>query len=635
MVKCIIFVKKVPMKYFFIYIIFSSIIISTLFAQVNSTQTKAQLASTYFRQKEFDKAAPIYLELYESTKMLYYFESYINCLIENKDYDEAEKSIKKQLRKNKTSSLQITLGAIYKEKGEIEKSIQIFNEVINDIDDNIGDVTSVANNFFNRREFEYAEKAYLKGRELIPGEMFRSNLAYVYAYTRNYSSMMEEYLIMLKEDENQLPNIEGRLNSLLRYDFDNSLRKLVKKVVIKKIQEDPNSTVYNRLLIWLFVEEKDYTQALNQSIALDKRTRSEENNILGFAKSAAQNNLFDIALEGLDYISKRKPPVKILNQVKKEIVSTEYKKFISSPKNEKSNPEALVSKFENILGELGYNKETAEFAKDYAHFLSFYLNRPEKAFQVIDSILLCRDLSNLQRSQIRVEEADINVYNNNLWEATLLYAQIIDSNKDNPIGDEVKLKKALLGFYIGDINWSKAQVDVLKASTSKLIANDAMELSLLISAYYEMDTIEEPIQIFARGDLLLFQNKEDAAVKTFDSINMLYPGHSLNDKILMRKAHICESKFDFDSAVSLYQIIIKDYPFSTSADDALYKTAVIYEEKLKDIEKAQELYKLILLNYPGSIFVSDSRNRYRILRGDVLKPEEIPIPDEYGAPAFF
>ncbi len=623
------------MKHFLIYIIFSFVFISALFAQVNTNQTKAQLASTYYRQKEFVKAAPLYLELFESTKMLYYFDNYINCLIENKDYDEAEKSIKKQLRKNKTSSLQITLGTIYKERGENDKSIQVFNEVINELDNNIGDVTSVANNFFNRREFEYAEKTYLKGREIIPGEMFRSNLAYVYAYTRNYSSMMEEYLIMLKEDENQLPNVEGRLNSLLRYDFDNSLRKLVKKVVLKTIQEDPNSTVYTRLLIWIFVEEKDYAQALNQAIALDKRTRNEENNILGFAKSAAQNNLFDIALEGLEYLSNRKSPVRIINQVKKEIVSTEYKKFIYSPKDEKTNSDALVNKFENILAELGYNKETAEFAKDYAHFLSFYLNRPEKAYQVIDTILQSRDLSNLQRSQIRVEEADINVYDGNLWEATLIYAQIIDSNKDNPIGDEVKLKKALLGFYIGDINWAKAQVDVLKASTSKLIANDAMELSLLISAYYDMDTIEEPIQIFGRGDLLIFQNRIDEAVETYDSINKLYPGHSLIDKILMRKSLICENRFEFDSAVSLYQLIIKDYPFSTSADDALYKTAVIYEEKLKDTEKAQELYKLILLNYPGSIFVSDSRNRYRILRGDIIKPEDIPVPDEYEAPAFF
>lgn len=628
------FCKKTQMKIFAIYIILFFSILTSM-AQVNTSQTKAQLASTYYRNKEFEKAAPIYLELYESTKMLYYFDSYINCLVENKDYDEAEKAIKKQLRKNKNSSLQITLGTIYKEKGEKEKSVEIFDEIIKDIENNVGAVTSVANNFFNRREFEYAEKAYMKGREIIPGEMFRSNLAYVYAYTRNYSKMMEEYLIMLKEDENQLPNVEGRLNSLLRYDFDNSLRKLVKKEVLKKIQESPENIVYNRLLIWLFVEEKDFTQALNQSIALDKRTKNEELNILGFSKSAAQNNLFDVAIKGLDYLSTRKPPVKIIKQVKKEIVSTEYKRFINTPAGMNNQPEVLVDKFKSILSELGYNNETADFAKDYAHFLSFYLNRTNDALAVIDSILNARDLNNLQRSLIKVEQADINVYDNNLWEATLLYAQIIDSNKDNPIGDEVKMKKAMLGFYIGDINWAKAQVDVLKASTSKLIANDAMDLSMLISAYYEMDTIEEPIQIFARGDLLIFQNKEKEAIQTYDSINILYPGHSLTDKILMRKAQIYEKRFDYDSAVSIYQTIIKDFPFSTSADDALYKTAVIYEDKIKDLEKAQELYKLILLNYPGSIFVTDSRNRYRILRGDIIKPEEIPLPDEYEAPAFF
>lgn len=174
----------------------------------------------------------------------------------------------------------------------------------------------------------------------------------------------------------------------------------------------------------------------------------------------------------------------------------------------------------------------------------------------------------------------------------------------------------------------------MKASTSKLTANDAMELSLLISEYYDMDTIEEPIQLFARGDLLVFQNKEDQAIATYDSINIKYPGHSLNDRILMRKAQISEKNFQFDKAISLYSELLENYPASTSADDALYKMATIYDVQLKNTEKAQELYKQILLSYPASIFVSDSRNRYRILRGDVVPVEEMPQP-ELNAPAFF
>jgi len=606
------------------------------FAQIiDQNQSKSQLVSTYFRNNEFDKAAPLYLELFESTNMPYYFDNYISCLIGIKNYDEAEKAIKKQLRKDNNSNMQITLGYVYKEKGEIEKANSIYDKVIKDMDRNMGAVISVANNFFNRREYDYAEKTYLKGREFVPGEMFRSNLATIYAYTRNYSRMMEEYLLLLKEDESELPTIEGRLNSLIRYDFDNTLQTLVKKEVLKKTIEDPKTIAYNRLLIWIFIQEQNYSQALNQAISLDKRTKSEEGNIYEFSSAAAQNQLFDIALDGLNYLLSRTPAVTNLDEVKKEIVSVEYHKYISTPKNLRPSPDKLLQKFNALLTEQGYSSRNTSLILEYSHFLSFYLSKTDEAFKILEKAIDISDLNNSQRSLLKLELADLNVFDNNLWGATLIYAQIIDANRDNPIGDDAKLKKARLGFYLGDINWAKAQLDVLKASTSKFIANDAMELSLLISTYYDMDTIDYPIQLFARGDLLLFQNKDQEAVATFDSITTLYPGHPLTDKILMRKAFVKEKNFEYEEAVNLYRTLVKDFPASTSADDALYKMAVIIQEKLNQKEQAQELYKQLLLNYPSSIYTSDSRIRFRLLRGDKLSDEETPNQYEFEKPLTF
>lgn len=622
------------MKYllFFIPLFFS---LTVSLAQINQGQSKAQLASSFFRDKEYAKAAPLYLELFETTKMNYYFDNYVNCLVQNGEYDEAEKAIKKQLRKGKNTGLQITLGSVYKQKGDIDKATDTFDEILEKLEKNEGAVISVANDFFNIREYDYAEKTYLRGRQIFDdGQLFRSNIAMIYAYTRNYAKMMDEYFLMLKDDENQLPNVEGRINSLLQYDFDNSLRILVKKEILKKIQEDPNRVIYNRFLIWLLVQEQNFEQALNQSIALDRRTKTEETDILNFSKSAAQNNLFDVALKGLDYLSSRKPSISNVEQVQREIVTIEYRKFVSLPQSQRTNSELLLQKFQTILNQSGYTAQNSEFICDYAHFLAFYLNRADRAYEVLDSALNIRELDNAKRSNLKIELADINVFDDNLWGATLIYAQIIDSNKENPIGNDVKLKKAKLGFYLGDIKWAKAQVDALKASTSKLTANDAMELSLLISEYYDMDTIEEPIQLFARGDLLVFQNKDSQAIATYDSVNIKYPGHSLNDRILMRKAQISEKNFQFDNAIALYSDVLENYPASTSADDALYKMALLYELQFKNVEKAQELYKQILLSYPGSIFVSDSRNRYRILRGDIIPVEEMPQPD-MDAPAFF
>jgi hypothetical protein len=580
------------------------------------------LASAYLRDKQFEKAAPLFLQLFEESKMTNYFDYYINCLVSMKDYSNAIKALKKQYRETKNFNLQIDLGYVYKEMGDLKNATETFDDVINNLEGSKGVIVSIGNNFFNRREFEYAEKAYLKGRQLLPGEMFYENTASIYAYERNYTKMMTEYLALLKQDEASLERVQSRINSLLRYDFDNSLQSTVKKEVIKVIQSDPNTIVYNRLLIWIFVLEQNYEQALNNAIALDRRTKMEERNILDFSRGAARNKLYGIALTGLDYLATRKPVVANLTEIKQEIVIVDYQKYLNTPPNERILPQELENRFATTIAELGYKPETADLARTYAHFLAFYRNKTELAFDVIKSALAVRELNNTQRTLLRIEEADINVYDNNLWEATLQYAQIIEVNKENPLGDEVKLKRAKVSFYLGDISWARTQLDVLKASTSKLIANDAMELSLLISTNYDLDSLEEPIQQYARAELLSFQNKDSLALVTYDSLTSKYPLHSLNDEILMRKAEISERRFNFNEMAQSYETVMNKYNFSTSADDATFLLAKLNEEKLAQPIVAQELYKKILTDYPSSIYVDEARQRYRILRGDKLEPEE-------------
>jgi tetratricopeptide (TPR) repeat protein len=594
--------------------------------QAKPEQSKTQLASMYYRDKQWEKARDLYLELYETNNMSHYFDYYIECLVNLKDFDQAVQSIRKQLRRSPNVNLQITLGYVYKEMGNIEKSNDTYNEIIDNLKGTSKAVViNVGNSFFNRREFEYAEKAYLKGREVLPGEMFRNNLASVYAYLRDYQKMMAEYLELLREDDKQVDYVQARISSLLRYDFDNSLRNTVKRDVIKAMQLYPNVIAYNRLLIWMFSIEKNYEQALNNAIALDRRTKTEETNIVEFARSAAQNQMFDIALSGLQYIENRKPEPPNINIIKLEIVNVEYQKFMSLPAKQRTNGNSLKQKFGNLLNELGYSRETLGLIRSYAHLLSFYLNDPEQANAVLEKGLVVRGLNNFERSLLRVEQADIMVYENKLWEATLLYAQIIEANRDNELGDEVKLKRAKLSFYIGDIEWARGQFDALKASTSKLIANNAMDFSLLISANYDLDTIAEPVQMFARADLLLFQNNDSLALLTYDSISAKFPQHTLNEHILFRKAGISIAQNELQLAASYYKNIVDNYPWSTVADDALYRLALLNQEQLNQAEVAQELFEKLLVNYPGSIFVADARYRFRLLRGDeIVQPETSP-----------
>ncbi len=592
-------------------------------SQIQQTQNKAQLAAAYYRDNDFEKARDLYLELFNSTKLSHYFDNYINSLVSLKEYDVAVDALEIELKRNNNINLEISLGYVYKEMGEFDKSTRAFDNVLNNLPASRSVIINVGNTFFNRREFEYAEKTYLRGRELIPEEKFRNNLASVYAFMRDYERMIFEYLELVKETDNEVQRIQARINSLLRFDFDNSLRNTFRREIIKAIQNNPDVIDYNRLLIWMFVTEKNYEQALNNAIALDRRTKEEEANILNFSRGAAQGELFEVALRGLIYLISRTPEPSNIDAVKQEIVLTEYAQYIHLPINLRPAAIELNKKFEHLLNQQGYTRSTVNIIQNYAHFLSFYQGKTDSAYSVLEKALSIPGLNNNERSVLRTEMADTYVYDNKLWEATLLYTRIIEANQGNTIGDDVKLKKAKLSYYIGDIEWAKIQLDALKASTSKLIANDAMELSMLIAAHYDLDTISEPVQFFAQGDLLLFQNRDSMAYFVFDELAQKYPYHTINDMVLMRKASISEKQHNYEQSAAYYLEIIEKYPYSTSADKALYNLAVIKEEKLNLKDEAQELYRRMMLEYPGSIYTADSRNRFRKLRGDFSREETI------------
>ena len=124
--------------------------------------------------------------------------------------------------------------------------------------------------------------------------------------------------------------------------------------------------------------------------------------------------------------------------------------------------------------------------------------------------------------------------------------------------------------------------------------------------------------LYAHADLLAFQNKDDIALITLDSINTLFPAHALADDILFKKAKIMEKRQDYETAAKYLQNIVDAYNYDILADDALFRLAELNQFHFNNIEKAKELYQKILVDYSGSLFTVEARKRFRELRGDKI-----------------
>lgn len=577
-----------------------------------------QLALQYYTDKDYSKAIVLFEKLFEKNPSLFNYTYYLNCLLEQEEFAKAEKLARKQAKAYPGDPrYQVDLGYVYIRENQSQKGRKQYDECIRNITADQRKVQELAGAFLSRRETDYAIRTYQRGKELL-GESytFGVELASIFLSTGNYEGMISEYLDMLLHDAAQIPYVQSQLQDFLGDDPDNSRNDLFRIILLKKNQKNPDISLYSEFLLWYAIQQKDFDQAFIQAKALDRRNNEGGQRLFNLARLSASNANYDVAVEAYNYVLKKAKDPDLIITSRVELLNTEFLKTTATQGYKIEAIKILSNKYETVLWELGRNVQTIPLVRDLAHIEAFYLYRSDSAIAMLSRAIAMKTIPVSVQAECKLELADILLFSGEQWEATLLYSQVEKTFKNEPLGHDAKFRNAKLSYYIGEFGWAKAQLDILKAATSKLIANDAMALSLLISDNTDPDSTTVALGIYARADLLLFRNQDEKAMITLDSITSLFPGHSLSDDVLFKKAEICLKDGDYLKASEYWQKVADDYPGDIMADDALFRLAGLYETALNDKTKAMQLYQLVLEKYPGSIFATDARKRFRILRND-------------------
>jgi len=599
-------------------LILAVLLSALLFApMVTSGQdNNSQLAFEYYRNNEFEKAAVIFLELYELRNNSYFRTYYIQSLVKSDQLDEAETFVKKAIRKNRNDvELQIEEAYIYELQGNEDKAKKAYQDIIETETVTPNSVKTLANNFIRKRKYDLAEQTFMTGQKQIANQNFYYELANLYAMQRKYDQMVEAYLDLLGNNSAYLDNVQTRLQSLAMHDIDKSMNPIIESALIKRIQNNASNPVYTEMLIWQYVQTGKYQLAIQHANALDKRFNEKGGRLFELGQLAANNEKYEIAKQCFELVyeyGKVSPyyfNAKLIELNHLYIVATQT---INPNQEALIELETLVS---NTADEAPRKLKYPLF-KLLIQIQSFYLNKHEIALSKIDSISEMLRLPQEESAELSLLKGDIYLLDENPWDATLVYAKVEQQNKENPLGSEAKFRKAKLAYYTGQFEWAKAQLDVLKASTSKLIANDAMEMSLLISENLSEDSLQSALTMFARADLYQFKQKYAESLVILDSILSDYPTDELIDDVLYRKGIINERLGNYENAIDFYNQIVTNHSWGILADNALIRIARLYHHKLNDKEAAMQTYTQFLLQHKSSIFIAEARNSLRTLRGD-------------------
>lgn len=579
-----------------------------------------RLAIQYYQNNAFAKSLEIFSGLYDKDPNHTYYTYVYYCLLELREYKEAEKFTRKHGKSHPGEMrYKIDLGYVYIRMAETEKATRIFDEVIEELPANISEIKQVASAFYMRGLVEYSIETYRRGKELMHGEYtFDMELAGMYERNGNYQEMVDTYLNHLDQFPEATEDVQNRLQSAMAKDIEDRLPGILHESLLIRYQEEPDAVYLNELLLWLSIQQKDFDFAFVQARSLDKRFREEGYRVLDVAELALTNKDYDAALEAYQYIlDKGKDAPLYLNGLI-GFLETRYQQIANNYAIEKDALLELEAAYTEAIDEFGVHPGTMQLLRDLAHIQAFHLGKEADAVYNLELAINIPGPKSVTRASCKIELADIYLFMGEIWESTLLYSQVEKSFKNDPIGHRAKLKNARLTYYIGEFAWAKAQLDVLKAATSKLIANDALELSLHIADNIDSDSSYNGLRYYARADLLYYQNKLDEAIITMDSVRMLYTWHPLFDDILLRSSEIRIKQGRFAEADSLLQKLLIEFPGDILADDALFRRAKLYDEALNDPSTAMDLYRRLLTEYPGSIYTIEARKRFRELRGDEI-----------------
>ncbi|MCX6305101.1 MAG: tetratricopeptide repeat protein [Bacteroidetes bacterium] len=577
-----------------------------------------QLALQFYQDRDFDKAAELFGQLYEKKPSLYYYQYLVYSLVEIKEYGKAEKLIRKcQKAEPDAPRYAVDLGYVRFRSGDPEKAKKLYEDALKKLAPTQQQVFELANAFITRGENEYAIRTYVKGRQLLNNSYpFGFELAGVYERMGDFKNAMEEYLNMLDLNKSYLNTVQDRIQMTLSFDVNNEKNEILRKTILSRAQKNPDNTNYAELLWWYSIQQKDFDLALVQARALDRRYKENGDKLVSLASLAVSNEKYDVAIECYQYLVLKGPTCTFYNLGRRELANTRYLKTISEPSPPKKQLEILEKEFTDELTYYGEDPESISIIKNLAHIKAFYLGKTGEAIDLLNRAVAMAGIPDADRAKCKIELADILLFTDDVWEATLLYQQAYQDFKYDVLGQEAKFKNAKLSFYIGEFTWAKAQVDILKAATSKFISNDAIALSLLISENFDPDSNTVGLGMYARADLLDYRNEEGLALQTLDSIPRMFGDHPILQQVLYKRAEIMRKQGHYTEADSLFQLLVKEYPDEILADEALMQAASLNEKQLNNKEKAMALYQELLDKYPGSIFVPDARKKFRALRGD-------------------
>ena len=567
------------------------------------------LAQNYFDKGEFDKAISLFEELEKQQPNNFYFtQNLVSSYQGLKQFDKAEKLLLNKKEKSNQPNFFVELGYNAQLQKDRNKADSYYKKAIDVVSNQPNYAYQIGQAFEQKSLLQQAYNTYEIGQKNSSGMNFDYQMALLQGQMGNLDVMVVKLLDYSSSNVNATLNVQNQLVLFMQDDAENVFANSLKKELLLRTQKTQD-IYWNQFLSWLYVNQKEYNKAFIQEKSIYKRNPESFDDIIQLAQICVTEKDNETAQAIFQFILQNTTD-------ESTILNAQY--FLLKNEIANSKPEnypLIQSKFDTLLTQFGDSPFSVDLQILAAHFKVFYQNDFENAKTLLDKLMVM-PLNIRNKAKVKMELADVFVFNEKFNQAIIYYAQIQNDLPNDEFSHEASMRMAKTSFFKKDFNWSMKQAKELKQASTQLIANDAVELFLLISDNSAEDSLKVALQDFSKADLLEYQNKPKEALDAFLQILEKHKGQSIEAGTLYKVGRNYEKLGNFAKAISYYQTILDNHKDGIYIDEALFYSAEIYKKQLNDLEKAKSFYEKVVLEHPDSIYFTEARKQYRQLRGD-------------------
>ena len=602
-----------PMRSFFLLIL---LVFTSFCWSQTPLQNEYALAENYLRQSQYEKAIQIYERLYQRSPFnTTYLQRLINCYQQTSKFKLAEELLTSKLKTNKEMPyLYVFLGYNFEKQFQKENAEIQYKKAIEytKIKPNYAGI--VGRLFKDYNLLDYAIQTYEIGMEKNKSSNYNFQIAQIYGEKGDFERMFQSYAELVDKNSSYLNVVQRFASRYLSDNPDDEINSLFKRTLLRKAISKPKDE-WNILLSWFFALQGDFGKALQQEKAIYERKPEDLSEIFRLGRNALSAQDYDASKACYDYI---------LEKTQNRGEQIDAQRYLLEIAVATKNPE-VERLFASVFDAFGHNQSTIKIQLVFADYLTFDKGLPDKGQEVLEKALTLTT-SKYTKARIQLKLGEVLVFRGLYNSALINFSKIQSQLKNSQIAQEARFKTAQTSYFKGDFTWAKAQLKVLKSSTTQTIANDAVDLFLKITDNEPVDSVPTGLTQLAKAELFQYQKKTEKALSIVDELienkdlfpNGLTPSEVIFDDAFFLKAKLHLELQQFDLAIQSLEKIVKTDPQSFLADDIYFMLAEVYNSEIKDIEKAKIYYQKIIFEYPSSIYLVEARKKFRQIRGDNL-----------------